>query len=57
MEVCRDPKDDMVFECAVKPHAEIILSRENVLLSVKTYSGFKVLTARQYLNGFTSLFL
>ena len=35
--VCRDPKDDMVFECAVKAHAEIILSGDNDLLNVKTY--------------------
>ncbi len=34
--VCRDPKDDMVFECAVKAHAEIIVSGDNDLLSLKT---------------------
>jgi putative PIN family toxin of toxin-antitoxin system len=45
--VCRDPKDDMVFECAVKSDAKIILSGDNDLLSVKTYSGIQVLTARQ----------
>ena len=53
--VCRDPKDDMVFECAVKAHAEIILSGDNDLLSVKTYNGIQVLTARQYLDRYTSL--
>jgi putative PIN family toxin of toxin-antitoxin system len=52
--VCRDPKDDMVFECAVKAHAEIILSGDNDLLSVKTYSGILVLTARQYLDRYMS---
>ena len=46
--VCRDPKDDMVFECAVKADAEIILSGDNDLLSMKTYRGIEVLTARQY---------
>jgi putative PIN family toxin of toxin-antitoxin system len=55
--VCRDPKDDMVFECAVKSHAEIILSGDNDLLSVKTYSGIQVLAARRYLDRFTSLSL
>jgi putative PIN family toxin of toxin-antitoxin system len=51
--VSRDPKDDMVFECAVKADAKIILSGDNDLLSVKTYRGIEVLTARQYLDRFT----
>jgi uncharacterized protein len=50
--VCRDPKDDIAFECAVKADAKIILSGDNDLLSVKTYRGIEVLTARQYLDRF-----
>jgi predicted nucleic acid-binding protein len=45
--MCRDPKDDMVFECAVKAQGEIILSRDNDLVSVKTFRGIHVLTARR----------
>jgi putative PIN family toxin of toxin-antitoxin system len=52
--VCRDPKDDMVFECAVKADAEIIISGDNDLLSVKTYRGIQILTARQYLDRFST---
>ena len=52
--VCRDPKDDMVFECAVRSQAEIILSGDNDLLSVKAYRGIQVLTARQYLDRLIS---
>jgi hypothetical protein len=37
--VCRDPKDDMVFACAVKAESEIIISGDNDLLSVKTFRG------------------
>ena len=48
--MCRDPKDDMVFECAVKADAEVIISGDNDLLSVKTYRGIQILTARQYLD-------
>ena len=51
--VCRDPKDDMVFECAVHADAQIIVSGDNDLLSVKTYRGIQVLTARQYLDRST----
>jgi len=50
--VCRDPKDDMVFECAIKAQADIILSGDNDLLSVKTYRGVSVLTVRQYLDRY-----
>ena len=52
--ICRDPKDDMIFECALKSQAEIILSGDHDLLSLKTYRGIQVLTARQYLDRFTS---
>ena len=48
--VCRDPKDDMVFECAIQADAQIIVSGDNDLLSVKTYRGIRVLTARQFLD-------
>jgi putative PIN family toxin of toxin-antitoxin system len=53
--VCRDPKDDMVFECAVKAHAEIILSGDKDLLCVKTYNEIQVLTARQFLDRYIEL--
>lgn len=52
--VCRDPKDDMVLECAVKAGAEIIISGDNDLLSVKTFRGIQILTTRQYLDRFST---
>ncbi len=52
--VCRDPKDDMVFECALKANATLILSGDNDLLSVKTYRDIEVMTARQYLDRFAT---
>lgn len=48
--VSRDPKDDMIFECAVKSQAELIISGDLDVLSVNGYSGIVVLTARQYLD-------
>jgi predicted nucleic acid-binding protein len=51
--VCRDPKDDMLFECAVKAESEIILSGDKDLLSVKSFCGIQVLTVREYLERFT----
>ena len=46
--VCRDPKDDMLFECAVQAQAEIIVSGDKDVLDVGEYRGIRVLSARQY---------
>jgi uncharacterized protein len=48
--ICRDPKDDMVFECAIQSHARMIISGDLDLLEVKSYGEIRVLTARQYLD-------
>jgi uncharacterized protein len=48
--VCRDPKDDMVFECAVVSDANVIVSGDNDLLVVGNFQGIRVITARKYLD-------
>lgn len=48
--ICRDPKDDMVLECAVKSGAEQILSGDLDLLSLESYRGISIITVRQFLN-------
>jgi len=48
--ICRDPKDDMVLECAVKSGAQLILTGDLDLLSLKSYNGISILTVRQFLN-------
>lgn len=52
--VCRDPKDDMVLECAVKANADLIVTGDLDLLSLKSYRGVPILTARQYLHHGTN---
>jgi uncharacterized protein len=52
--ICRDPKDDMVFECAVLAGAGIIVSGDKDLLAVKTYEGIRVLTPREFLQQLES---
>jgi len=47
--VCRDSKDDMVFECAVNAGASLIISGDNDLLTVGSYQDIRVLTARAYI--------
>lgn len=36
---CRDPKDDMVFECAVRASADIIVSGDKDILAIGEYKG------------------
>lgn len=46
---CRDPKDNMVLECAVLANAEIIVSGDKDLLDLKQFEQISILTPRQYL--------
>jgi putative PIN family toxin of toxin-antitoxin system len=50
--ICRDPKDDMIFECAVIAGADIIIAGDKDLLAVKNYKGIRILTPRQFLDEF-----
>ncbi len=49
--VCRDPNDDCILECAVKADAQLVLAGDKDLLALGTYSGIRIATARQYLDG------
>jgi predicted nucleic acid-binding protein len=49
--VCRDPKDDRVFECALGAGARIIVSGDKDLRSVRSYLGIMVVTPRDYVTG------
>lgn len=49
--ICRDPKDDMIFECAVLAKANFIVSGDKDLLVIGEYKGIRVVTARQYLSA------
>jgi len=48
--MCRDPKDDMVIECAANGGARVIVSGDKDLLTIKRYKDIRILTARQYLD-------
>jgi putative PIN family toxin of toxin-antitoxin system len=48
--VCRDPKDDMVLECAVNADASVIVTGDKDLLVVKQYRNVRVMNARQYVE-------
>ena len=48
--VCRDPKDDFIFECAVLANAGLIISGDKDLLAVKIYQGISVVSSREYIS-------
>jgi len=47
---CRDPKDDMVLECAVLAGAEIIVSGDKYLLTMDPFRGIRILSPREFLT-------
>jgi putative PIN family toxin of toxin-antitoxin system len=48
--ICRDPKDDMVFECALVAQAQLIVTGDRDLLAVGVYGSIRVITVRAYLD-------
>ncbi len=51
LRVARDPDDNKILECALEAKAEIVLSFDKDLLSLKEYEGIKIVHPRmlQYL--------
>ena len=49
--VCRDANDDMVVECAVNAGAEMIVSGDKDLLSLKRYKSIRIVSARAFLRA------
>ena len=49
----RDPKDDMVIECAVACKAHSLVTGDKHLLDVQEYRGIKIVNAKTFLDRFT----
>jgi putative PIN family toxin of toxin-antitoxin system len=52
--VCRDKDDNRVLECAIAAEAQLIVSGDNDLLTLRSFRGIRVLTARAFLDEFRS---
>jgi putative PIN family toxin of toxin-antitoxin system len=48
--ICRDPNDDFILECAATGNADLIVTGDKDLLSLKAYGTIPILTPRQYLD-------
>ena len=47
---CRDPKDDMILECAERAQADLIVTGDRDLLALKAHNRTKILTPAEYLK-------
>lgn len=50
--VCRDPDDDAVLACALAAHADLIVSGDDDLLSLKEFQNIPIITAAQAMQRF-----
>ena len=48
--ICRDPDDDIVLATAVAGRADLIVTGDDDLLVLKTFSGIRILSPRQILE-------
>jgi putative PIN family toxin of toxin-antitoxin system len=51
IQVCRDPKDDMVLSLALTGKANYIISGDNDLLVLNPFRNVKIVTAEEFLLG------
>lgn len=50
--ILNDEVDNRIIECAVSAEADIIVSGDKELLSLKEYKGIKIMTLREFLENF-----
>jgi putative PIN family toxin of toxin-antitoxin system len=50
IEVCRDPKDNKFFECAVAAGADYIVSEDADIVDVGEYRGVRTVSAAEFLE-------
>jgi len=48
---CRDPKDDMFLECAMRAKANLIIAGDKDLLVLGSYKGTRIVTPSDYVVG------
>lgn len=46
-----DPSDDRILECAVEGKANMIVSGDHHLLTLKSFRGIRIMTVREFLDS------
>ena len=50
LQICRDPKDDIVLECAVAGEADYIVTGDEDLLCLTSYRNIHIITPAQFIR-------
>mgnify|MGYP001576064029 CR=1 FL=1 len=50
VDVCRDPKDNMIFSCAVEASSNYIVSGDEDVLAVGNYRNIRVMSPRRFVD-------
>jgi putative PIN family toxin of toxin-antitoxin system len=50
VQVCRDPADNKILECAERANAQVIVTGDNDLLSLNSYGSTRILRPADYLQ-------
>ena len=48
LKISRDPKDDMLIECALEGNGSLIVTRDRDLLDLKEYGSFKMILPEEF---------
>jgi putative PIN family toxin of toxin-antitoxin system len=51
VKACRDPKDDMFLECAVRSRAHLLIAGDKDLLVLGEFEGTRIITPAAYVNA------
>lgn len=52
VEICRDPKDNMILELAICGNADVIVTGDKDLLDLDPFRGIVVVTPQTYLTDY-----
>jgi len=50
VDICRDPKDNMVIECAIAETTDFIVTGDKDLLTLNSFRKILIITPRQFLK-------
>ena len=53
IDICRDPKDNIVLECAAAGKADFIVTGDKDLLALKSFRKIRIITPRKFLEIFS----
>lgn len=52
VDICRDPKDNLILDTALQGKVDYIVSGDKDLLVLKKYKGISILTPKEFLKKF-----